>query len=64
MMTDHHTETITCPKCGLAQDAVVEHTVPFNSYAHECACGYWITESEWERQTALKNQRAANWIDK
>jgi hypothetical protein len=44
----HHAERIKCPKCGTIQDASVQHTVPFWSYAHECPCGYWITESEWE----------------
>ena len=43
-----HTETIRCPKCGHNQVAKVDHTQPFYSYAHECSCGYWITESEWE----------------
>ena len=43
-----HTENIHCPKCGSLQKANVLHTQPFYSYAHECSCGYWITESEWE----------------
>lgn len=44
----HHAERIKCPKCGTIQGASVKHTAPFWSYAHECPCGYWITESEWE----------------
>ena len=44
----HHSETIKCPKCGLIQDASVQHTAPFWAYVHECSCGYWITESEWD----------------
>ena len=44
----HHAERIKCPKCGMIQDASVQHTAPFWCYAHECPCGYWITESEWE----------------
>jgi hypothetical protein len=44
-----HQEQIRCPRCGKVEDAEVQHTHPFDSYAHECACGYWITESEWEK---------------
>ena len=44
----HHAETIKCPKCGLIQDARVQHTSPVWAYDHECSCGYWITESEWD----------------
>ena len=42
-------ERIVCPKCEKAQDAIVEHTHPFWSYVHNCACGYTILESEWDR---------------
>jgi hypothetical protein len=46
----HHAERIRCPKCGTVQDAVVAHTRPFWSFAHDCSvCGYHIGESEWER---------------
>lgn len=44
-----HIETIKCPSCGRIQQARVEHTVPWWSYAHICDCGYSILESEWER---------------
>jgi hypothetical protein len=26
-----------------------EPWMPYPAYAHECECGYWITESEWEK---------------
>lgn len=45
-----HVETIVCPKCGKIQEAFVSHTLPFPDYTHKCkSCGYWITESEWEK---------------
>lgn len=45
-----HKERIRCPNCGKVQTAIVEHLVPFNDYTHQCkSCGYWITESEWEK---------------
>jgi lysyl-tRNA synthetase class I len=43
----YHAEIIECPKCGKIQKATVLHTEPFNSYAHECKCGFMITESDW-----------------
>jgi predicted RNA-binding Zn-ribbon protein involved in translation (DUF1610 family) len=46
--TESHTQIIICPNCGKKCIAKVEHTFPFWSYVHECDCGYWITESEWE----------------
>jgi len=49
-----HTDRIVCPQCKAVQVATVQHTQPFFSYAHECSCGYWITESEWERVEANK----------
>ena len=46
-----HIEKIRCPECGEIQDAEVEHTPIFDSYVHKCRkCGYWILESEWERE--------------
>ena len=44
-------ETIRCPECGKSQTAHVhfENWMPFTAYVHECACGYTIMESEWER---------------
>ena len=39
---------IRCPKCGKIQKAIVKHKFPFDDYTHECECGYWIQESEWE----------------
>lgn len=44
-----HTERIRCPACLTEQDATVEHTQPFPTYIHNCACGYTIMESEWDR---------------
>jgi uncharacterized protein (DUF2225 family) len=50
MSRDFHTETIRCPDCGLIQDAIVEHTIPFYSYVHTCTfCGYTVMESDWEK---------------
>lgn len=43
-----HEEWIECPACGDAQKATVEHTRPFHTYVHACACGHIITESEWQ----------------
>ena len=48
MTESAHTERIVCPACGIEQDAVVEHTLPFWSYVHVCECGYAIIESEWD----------------
>lgn len=49
MNVKSHIETIICPDCGLTQEAVVEHTVPFWTFVHKCDnCGYVICESEWE----------------
>ena len=46
----YHYECIKCPACGLLQRAMVEHTIPFSSYVHECTeCGAIITESDWEK---------------
>ena len=47
-MSESHEEVIRCPKCGIVQRAKVEHTEPFWTYVHECQCGEWIIESEWE----------------
>jgi len=47
-MAETHIETIQCPECGFIQDAIVEETIPWFTYIHECdACGYLIAESEW-----------------
>jgi uncharacterized Zn finger protein len=47
MSTESHVETIRCPSCGSTETATVEHLWPFDSYVHDCKCGYVITESEW-----------------
>lgn len=41
---------IRCPSCGKVQPALVTfyERDPFPGYAHDCACGYLIIESEWE----------------
>jgi Zn ribbon nucleic-acid-binding protein len=42
---------IICPKCGEMQHAAVTwgEPDPYPTYVHECiACGYIITESEWD----------------
>lgn len=50
-----HKEKIQCPECDEIQEAVVEHTVIWNSYVHECKnCKYIITESEWNKVESLK----------
>lgn len=44
---------LICPACRVHQPAeeVTYEGDPFPSYVHECeACGYLITESEWECQ--------------
>jgi len=47
--TKVHIDLIKCPSCDEIQLAVVEHTMPFYSYVHECVkCRYVIMESEWE----------------
>lgn len=44
------TEKIICPECGKVQKAKIKHTVPFDTYIHECEkCKYIIMESEWQR---------------
>lgn len=42
-------QLIRCPNCCKRCEAVVEKTLPFHTYIHECEhCDYVITESEWE----------------
>lgn len=42
-------QLITCPECQRRCEAIIERTLPFHTYVHECEhCGYIITESEWE----------------
>ena len=55
-MTEDITEVrIKCPECGKIQDAIVEHTIPFNTYIHLCEkCGYVIMEDEWEEIKIIK----------
>jgi len=48
MKAETHMEIIICPNCGKKCIAEVKHTFPFWSYVHECDCGYWIMQSEWE----------------
>lgn len=45
-----HEEKITCPECREIQMAMVQHTIPFRTYIHDCKkCGYTIMESDWQR---------------
>ena len=48
-------EQICCPHCGLVQYAQVERRPDevFPRYVHQCACGYIITESDWETLEAV-----------
>jgi len=41
---------IRCPNCETVQAAEIHFYIedPFPSYVHECSCGYFILESEWE----------------
>lgn len=40
---------IKCPECQTIQGAVIEKTIPFGTYIHDCVkCGYKIMESEWD----------------
>lgn len=42
---------IKCPACDTVQAAIVEHTVPFGTFIHNCEnqkCQYIIMESEWQ----------------
>ena len=42
-------EKITCPACGSIQCAFVQYGWPFPVMVHTCtACGYDITESDWQ----------------
>lgn len=48
------TVNIRCPCCGMVQETQVEWAdkYPWPFYVQECeACGYVITESEWEEVT-------------
>lgn len=47
--TGSHQERIRCAGCGQVVTATVMHTEPWNSYVHECMCGYINMESEWDR---------------
>lgn len=43
-------ESIICPECSQVQKAKIKHTIPFDTYIHECKrCKYIIMESEWQR---------------
>ena len=42
-------EEIVCPNCDRVQLAEVVEKLPWNSYIHNCPCGYTIMESEWNR---------------
>ena len=53
-----HEENIVCPSCDKQQKAIVEHTMPWFSYVHNCECGWIITESEWQKVEDLKSQVA------
>lgn len=45
-----HVERIRCPKCGHIQNAVVEHSTPWNTYIHYCEqCDFLIMESDWQK---------------
>lgn len=47
-MTIIHIERIECPSCNHAQEAIIKETALYPVRVHQCAaCGYWITESEW-----------------
>lgn len=46
-MSECHYEQIKCPECNKIKLAKVEHKIPFNSYVHECECGFIIMESDW-----------------
>lgn len=49
-MKKTYNEWITCPECGMCQEATVEVGVPWNIRIHECEqCEYIIQESEWEK---------------
>lgn len=60
-----HEETIKCPSCDKIQIAIVELTIPFHTYIHECiSCNYVIMESEWDAlKTNLINQNKNNPTD-
>lgn len=48
-IVEMHKETIQCPECNHIQEAIVEHTIPWNTYVHTCTmCKYIIMESEWK----------------
>ena len=41
---------IKCPECESVQDAIIEHTIPFYTYIHQCErCNYIIMESEFNQ---------------
>ena len=40
---------IKCPECKTIQAAIVEDSIPFGTFIHECEkCNYVIMESDWE----------------
>lgn len=48
MNTEETKVTIKCPECSKVQQATIQHTLPWNTYIHECEeCSYTIMESEW-----------------
>lgn len=57
--------TIICPGCNQPQRATIDtYAIPgtdyvIDGYAHECTCGYLITESEWE-EVEEKDPRAVD----
>lgn len=45
-----HIENIWCPECEHQQEAVVEHSWPWDIRIHECEnCKHIIMESEWNK---------------
>lgn len=48
---------IECPECNTVQGAVVERTLPWCTFIHECnTCKHTIMESEWQEVPPYKTK--------
>lgn len=56
-------EFIICPDCSAVELATVDTTtIPWNTYIHNCSCGYTVMESEWNPVKALSIKQPWSWL--
>lgn len=58
------TELIRCQECGQIQNATIQHGEIFDTYIHNCECGYTIMESEWDSNISVfRASLIGKWFD-